>query len=91
MTTAPGQRAPVRRPRWSWALCLGAGVVSLVTMPITAIWFALLGPAIAILWCGLALAQRNDLRREQTVLTGGALAAGTFAGPAVYLGLSLLG
>ena len=81
----------MQRPRWSWALCLGAGAVSLVTMPITAIWFALLGPAIAIVSCGVALAQRSDLRREQTVLSGGALAAGTFAGPAVYLGLSLVG
>ena len=63
------------RLRWAG---VGAAVVSVATMSLTAIWFLVLGPAV---FAGSALARSE---------TGGAIGVGMLAGPIVYLGLAFL-
>jgi hypothetical protein len=75
---------------WRWTLFVVSATISVLTMPLTAIWFSLLGPLVAIVSCAIALVPRSDARRTRIVLTGGAIAGGLWVGPAVYLGLALL-
>jgi hypothetical protein len=75
---------------WRWALFGVTATLSVLTMPITAIWFVLLGPLVAIVSSAVALVPRSDVRRTRIVLTGGAVAGGLWVGPAIYLGLALL-
>lgn len=67
-----------------------AAAVSVVTMPLTAIWFLLLGAVILALASLVAVARRSSTDRARTVATGISLGAGLLVGPAMYLALALL-
>ena len=56
-------------------------------MPITAIWFLLVGAAVALIGTAVALADRSE-RGEHRALNVYAVAAGVYLGPAIYLLLS---
>jgi len=84
-----GTAASERIPRRNWGLYVGLAAVSVVTMPITAIWFVALGWLVAMVSCAVALVPRSDATRTRIVLTGFALAGGIFTGPTIYLGMAL--
>ena len=69
---------------------LVAAVVSVVTMPLTAIWFLLLGTATVALAPLVAVARRSSSDRERTLVGGVGLGAGLLVGPLIYLGLAFL-
>lgn len=69
------------RPR----LVAATALVSLLTMPLTAVWFLLLG---SLLMAGSAVAaatRRSPDAQAATLGTGVSVAAGLLVGPAVYL------
>jgi hypothetical protein len=74
----------------TWALFLATAAISVLTMPITAIWFAGLAWLVAMASCVAALVPRSDVLRTRMALTGFAVAGGIFVGPAIYLGLAVL-
>lgn len=65
------------------------GAVSLVTMPLTAVWF--LGLAMVLLAATVAFAAvaRQPRRSRHAVGTGASVALGLLVGPAVYLALAV--
>ena len=67
-----------------------AAVVSVVTVPLTAIWFLLLGTATVALAPVVAVARRSSSDRERALVGGVGLGAGLLVGPAIYIGLALL-
>lgn len=81
---------PARRPRLRRPLVVGTALVSLLTMPITAIWFLLLAPIVAVVGAVLATAVRSHGGKERILVTAASVAVGLLAGPLVYLGLALI-
>jgi hypothetical protein len=72
--------------RWRYVVVIGA--VSLLTMPITAIWFLVLGFAALT---GTAVAAGAHLTRTAESLdTGISIGVGLLVGPVVYLSLALI-
>ena len=85
--------APTRvrsQPRINGRLLVGAAVVSLVTMPITAIMFLALAPLVAFTGALIAVFRREPADKDRTVRTAASLALGILAGPAVYIGLAIV-
>jgi hypothetical protein len=76
-----------RRPRPR--IVAVAAAVSLVTMPITAIWFLVLAPVVAFVGAAAAVAQPEPEAKDRMVWTAASLALGLLAGPALYLVLAL--
>jgi hypothetical protein len=74
------------RPR----LVVATALVSLLTMPLTAVWFMLLGGLLMAASAAAAATRRSPDAQVATLGTGVSIAAGLLAGPAVYLLLALL-
>jgi hypothetical protein len=73
-----------------WTLFVATATISVLTMPLTAIWFLMLGWLVALGSCAIALVPRSDALRTRIALTGFAIGGGLSLGPAIYLGLALL-
>lgn len=67
-----------------------AGAVSIVTMPITAVWFLLIGFLTFIGTAMYALLPSQRSRTAQVLSTGGSVGLGLLIGPTIYLGIALL-
>lgn len=76
----------VLRPR----LVLPTAVVSLLTMPLTAVWFLLLGWLLVAASAVAAATRRSPDAQAATLGTGVSVAAGLLVGPAVYLLMALV-
>lgn len=74
--------------RWSWLL--PAAAVSLVTMPLTAMWFLLIGVLTVVLSAGWAATERSEPPRQAGPAAAGSLGLGLLVGPVVYLSLALI-
>lgn len=70
-------------------LMIAVGAVSLLTMPLTAIWFLFLGSLLVMASAVLAATRRTPGGRAATLGTGLSVAAGMLVGPAVYLTMAL--
>lgn len=68
-----------------WRYFVPAGVLSLVTMPLTALWFLALG-AVAIVVSALVAASR----RPEPASGWGSIGLGLLIGPAAYLVLAVI-
>ncbi len=89
-TLAPGVQAVRSRGALRWSWFLPAAAVSLVTMPLTAMWFLLLGVLTVVLSAGWAATERSGPRRQAGPAAAGSLGLGLLVGPVVYLGLALV-
>lgn len=72
----------------NWKVLSGVGGVSVLTMPLTAIWFLLVG-FLALLGSAIA-AMFRPLQGPQVLSVGGSIGFGLLAGPTIYLGLAVL-
>lgn len=79
---------PAARLRLGWFV--PAAVVSIVTMPLTAVWFLLLGFVALLVTATFALVQRSEERKAAILRTGGNLALGTLVGPTIFLALAIM-
>lgn len=70
-------------------LMVAVGAVSLLTMPLTAIWFLFLGSLLVMASAVRAATRRTPEDRAATLGTGLSVAAGMLVGPAVYLTMAL--
>jgi hypothetical protein len=72
----------------NWQVLTGVAAVSVLSMPLTAIWFLLAG---FLVFLGAAIAAVvRPLRGPQLLSVGGSVGLGLLMGPTVYLGLALL-
>ncbi len=68
-----------------------AAVLSLLTSPVTAIWFLLIAPLVLALSAIVAFLARSSLdRSERALRLGLSVGVGLLVGPAVYIGLALV-
>lgn len=74
------------RPR----LVVPVAAVSLVTMPLTAVWFLLVGGLLLAGSAIVAATRRDPCAKAATLGTGASIAGGLLAGPAVYLLMALV-
>src|SRR5918998_1107601 len=82
----PYDRTVVLRPRLLGAMA----VLSLLTMPLTAVWFLWLG-SLLLMASAIVASTRRDLDAQASALgTGVSVAAGLLVGTVVYLLLALL-
>jgi hypothetical protein len=72
----------------AWFVTVGAA--SLLTMPLTAIWFLLLGPVALMVAATVAALRRSPLEQAETLRIGVSIGLGLLVGPAVYLSLALI-
>ncbi len=73
-----------------WPVAAVVGVVSLITMPITAMWFLALGP-LSLVGGAIAAASTRSQRRATDILaTTAGVGIGLLAGPALYLTLAVV-
>ena len=70
-------------------LIVAVGAVSLLTMPLTAIWFLFLGLLLVMASAVVAATRRTPQAQASTLGTGLSIAAGMLVGPAVYLLMAL--
>ena len=75
----------VARPTSSWRVAGTAALASMLTMPLTAMWFLLLGGILIV--GSLAVAAVREAPRLGPAAFAG---LGLLAGPAIYLGLAVL-
>ena len=68
-----------------WRTFAAAAVVSVVTMPLTAMWFLLIGGALLV--AGLVPA---TVRRASRLGTASLVGLGLLVGPAIYIALALV-
>ena len=68
-----------------WRIFAAAAVVSVVTMPITAMWFLLIGGVLLV--AGLVAA---TVRRAPRLGTASLVGLGLLVGPVIYIGLALV-
>jgi hypothetical protein len=80
------------RPRITiaWPILLPVAAVSLVTMPLTAIWFLLLGLVALVISFIFSAVQASPRQRERTLSVGGSSGLGLLVGPLVYLTLAVV-
>jgi hypothetical protein len=78
-------RAPLD---WRWFA--PAAALSILTSPLTAVWFLLFG-FLGLVVTAVVAARRADLgRRADAVTVGASLSLGVLVGPAMYLALALV-
>ena len=70
-------------------LTVAMGAVSLLTMPLTAIWFLFLGLLLVMASAVVAATRRTPQDQASTLGTGLSVAAGMLVGPTVYLLMAL--
>ena len=68
----------------------GVALVSLVTMPITAIWFLFVGLGIVATGSVRAMTASTDVLRRRAFQRHSLLGIAVLLGPVIYLGLALL-
>lgn len=78
---------PASGLRWGYVLPLAG--LSVLTMPITAAWFLLLGAGF-LLAGAVAAALRRSRDSRATLVTATSIGTGLLVGPVVYLALALL-
>ena len=61
---------------------------SIVTMPLTAAWLAVLAPLTFVTAALVALAQRDPTAKDHTTRAGFLLGGGLMVGPLIYVGLA---
>jgi multisubunit Na+/H+ antiporter MnhG subunit len=67
-----------------------AAALSLITSPVTAVWFLLLGPLVMMLLAMAAAVSRTSLDQGERVLRiGASVGVGLLAGPLLYITLAL--
>lgn len=71
-----------------WKVLASVGAVSVLTMPLTAVWFLLAG-FLAFIGAAVA-AMLRPLRGPQVLSIGASVGLGLLAGPTIYLGLAVL-
>jgi hypothetical protein len=84
----PAVVPPQHRFALRWSILVPAAVVSLVTMPVTAIWFLLLAPIVGFLGATAAALARSSSTKDHLVSSAAALSIGLLVGPIVYLALA---
>jgi hypothetical protein len=87
MTTddAPPEAKAARNRGIAWRYFAPTAVVSLLTMPLTAVWFLLLGFLVLVVAAAAAATKPEAVKQQRTLQTGGNVAGGLLVGPAVYL------
>jgi hypothetical protein len=78
--------ADVIRPR----LLASFAVLSLLTMPLTAIWFLLLAEIVFVVTGVAAVVQGRTPAGDRALACGFSVGLGLLAGPAVYLALAVV-
>ena len=73
-----------------WPTVAVAAAVSVLSSPITAIWFLWLAPVVMAGTVVVAMAVRSDAQRLRAVRGGLSAGLGLLAGPVAYLGLALV-
>ena len=73
-----------------WEVAVPIGLVSVLTMPLTAIWFAFIGSATLVAAAIAAAAADTCPVASSRLRTGGSIAIGMLAGPSIYLVLAVL-
>lgn len=76
--------------RFDWRLVAAIGALSVVTMPLTAMWFLLLGFLVLLGTAIAALLPMGRGREPQVLGLGGSVALGLLIGPAIYIALAVL-
>lgn len=74
--------------RW-WFV--GAAIVSVGTMPLTAVWLMVLAPLVFMGAAVVALVQPDPQTKHRTTRLGLLVGGGLLLGPAVYVALALVG
>ena len=72
-----------------WPVAAIAAAISLVSMPLTAIWFLLLGPLTLLAGAVAAAIVRSPRHEDEILGLAGGIGLGLLAGPVVYLALAL--
>src|SRR3546814_8947665 len=67
-----------------WQVAAVAATISLVSMPLTAIWFLVLGPLTLVLGAVAAALARSPRRTTEILGLAGGIGLGLLAGPVVY-------
>jgi len=89
-TTSGLERRTERSPRFSRKAFALAAAYSLITSPLTAVWFLLLGPVVMMVSAIVAAVARTSLdQRERVLRIGASVGVGLLAGPLVYIALAL--
>jgi hypothetical protein len=84
------KRRTGRSPRFSPRALAIAAAVSLITSPLTAVWFLLLGPVVMVLSAIVAAVARTSLgQRERVLRIGASVGVGLLVGPLLYIALAL--
>ena len=79
-----------RSSRFSSKVLALAAVLSLITSPLTAVWFLLLGPIVMMLSAIVAAVLRTSLdQRERVLRIGASVGVGLLVGPLLYIALAL--
>lgn len=73
----------------TWPLVGFVGLISLVTMPITAVWFLMLAPLSLVAGSVAAALARSERRRIDLLTFALSLGLGLLVGPAVYVALAV--
>ena len=73
----------------TWPLVGFVGLISLVTMPITAVWFLMLAPLSLVAGSVAAVLARSERRRIDLLTFALSLGTGLLVGPAVYVALAV--
>ncbi len=87
---APPEAKVTRPRRVAWWYFVPAVVVSLLTMPLTAVWFLQLGFLVLMVTAAVAGTQPEPVKQQRILLTAGNVAGGLLVGPGVYLLLWVL-
>lgn len=74
----------------AWPILVPVAAVSLVTMPLTAIWFLLLGFVALVISFTYSAVQVSPRQRARTLSVGGSIGLGLLVGPLVYLTLAVV-
>jgi hypothetical protein len=89
-TTSGLERRTEWSPRFSRKALAIAAAFSLITSPLTAAWFLLLGPVVMMVSAIVAAAARTSLdQRERVLRIGASFGVGLLVGPLVYMALAL--
>jgi hypothetical protein len=89
-TTSGLEYRAVRSSRFSSKALALAAALSLITSPLTAVWFLLLGPVVMMLSAIVAAVARTSVdQRERVLRVGSSVGVGLLAGPLLYIALAL--
>lgn len=77
-----------RSSRVSWRTIVALAAVSVITMPLTAIWFLLAG-LLGLIVAGTAAMLPSERPPSDVIGVGASAALGLLVGPTVYLGLAV--